>query len=253
MFIRKISLLIFSFLILGTLSFGGISSAQESPESIAKHVVESFLAAMNERDFDKAVSLVVDTSFSSPDEQINAYKEYSKTRDFGELRIVSTSIANEGSFFVKLEDSLTSSDVREVINVKNYDGQWKIALGDSSKELGKSPDFSTNTLANHFSFTGYQYGDHWTSPTFSIPSGVSNVVVQGWQYSGNQYYSRATYQLAQKTWLGYKEYGSSVLVDYDGEYNITLSGAFEGSGFCLYVFVGNSTYINGAGNVMYNP
>ncbi|AIQ14866.1 DUF4878 domain-containing protein [Paenibacillus durus] len=253
MFVKKSNLILLVMVLLASFSFGSTSFAKESPESKAKEVVKEFLVAMDKGDINKALELVVDTRFSNIDEQIKEYKEYSGTKNFHSLEIVSVDIENEGSLFVNLKDTSTSSDSREVINVKNYSGQWKISLGSSEKESGKSSDFSINTLADHFEFTNFQYGPHYTNDTFTIPSGVSNVVIQGWQYSSNEYPASASYQLARSTWLGYSTYGTPVDVDKKGDYNITLSGASEGSGFCIRIFVGNSSQINGAGNVMYNP
>ncbi|MDT3425542.1 hypothetical protein J2Z22_001058 [Paenibacillus forsythiae] len=251
MFTKKFNVVLLLMLLLTTFSFGSSSFAAESPESKAKEVVKEFLVAMDNGDINKALELVVDTRFSNVKEQIKAYKEYRDTRNFRSLEIVSVDIENESSIFVKIKDISTSSDTQEVIHVKNYNGQWKISLGNSEEKSGKSSDVSINTLADHFSFTNFQYGPHYTIDKFSIPSGVSNVVVQGWQYSSNEYPASASYQLARSTWLGQAIYGSAVDVDSNGEYTITLTGAFEGSDFCIRIFVGNSSIINGAGNVTY--
>jgi hypothetical protein len=252
MFIKKTGLFLFALvLVVGTFSLGSKGSAHESLESTAKQVVKDFLVSMESGNFNKAASLVVDNRFSSTDEQIKEYQNYSSTRSFASLEIASVDVENESSLFVNLKDTSNSAETGEAINVKAINGIWKIALGDDRNAT--SPGFSVQTLADHYSYNGLQYGAHYTSNLFSIPSGVSNVVVQGWQYSSNSYPSNVSYQLAQKSWLGYTTYGTAVDVNSDGEFTRTLSGAFAGSGFCIRIFVGNSSNVSAAGNVMYNP
>jgi hypothetical protein len=246
MFLRKVSLILVA-LTLSICSFGNLSFAEKAPETEASQVVKDFLTSMVSGDFTKATSLVVDQRFSNSEEQIKEYKAFSSTTDLSSLEISSVDTENSNSLYVNLKDNSGKSETGKIIHVKNIDGTWKIILGDTSDE---QRNISTNALASSFSYNGLQYGTTLTN-TFSIPSGVSKIMIQGWQYSSNSYPANVSYQLAQKDWLGYKTFGKAEDVDYDGEYSINLFGASSGSNFCIRIFVGNSSTVNLAGNISY--
>ncbi|KAF6575960.1 MULTISPECIES: DUF4878 domain-containing protein [Bacillales] len=244
MFLRKVSLILVA-LTLSICSFGNISFAEKAPESEASQVVKDFLTSMVSGDFTKATSLVVDQRFSNSEEQIKEYKAFSNSTDLSSLEITSVDTENSNSLYVNLKDNSGKSETGKVIHVKNIDGAWKIMLGNTSDG---QRNISTNAFVDSFQYNGLQYGATYTS-TFSIPSGVSKIMLQGWQYSSNSYPANVSYQLAQDDWLGYKTLGEPVDVDYDGNYSINLFGASSGSNFCIRIFVGNSANVNLSANI----
>lgn len=250
MFRKKIIATFAVFLLVSSLTLASKGFAQQSSESKARETVENFILALTNEDYSAALNLVIDDRFPSTKEQIEEYKSNAHT--ISNLEVQSVDVSVENLYFVNLKNPQSTADIHEVIPVKEVDGEMKLWLSKDDNTKTNS-DFSIQTLADHYSGTGFLYGAHYTIDQFSIPSGVSNVVVQGWQYSSNSYPAVVSYQLAKDAIFGYTVYGSAVSVDYNGEFTITLGGAFEGSGFCIRIFVGNSADVNLAGNVMYNP
>jgi hypothetical protein len=249
---RKFSFILFA-AILSVFSLAGSSFAQDSPESQATKVVEDFFVAMDKGDINAAINLTEDSRYSNPKELTKAYTEYKGSRSFKHLEILSTVLLDTESVVVQVKSDSTPVGVTEEIFVKNYDSKWKISLGGNKNESTPSTEFSIQTLADHFEFTGFSSAFHYTNDTFTIPSGVSNIVVQGWQYSSNNIPARVSYQLAKGSWLGYDVYGTPFIADGNGEYEGVLSNAPSGSGYCIEIHILNSAVVNGAGNVMYNP
>lgn len=111
--------------------FPGLSNAESiSPLELAKESVSNYVEAVQSGDITEAVKWVVDTRFSSEQDQIEQYKESLTTDPFSNASIESVVPDSDSSFIATLD--LTRKESGEInqisLPVIERDGIWKLFL-----------------------------------------------------------------------------------------------------------------------------
>ncbi|WP_340003377.1 hypothetical protein MHH52_14860 [Paenibacillus sp. FSL K6-0276] len=178
-------------------AFPGLSNAEAtSPLELAKESVSNYIDAVQSGDITEAVKWVVDTRFSSEQDQIEQYNDNLTTDPFSNASIESVLPDSDSSFIVTLD--LTRKENGEInkisLPVIEHEGTWKLLIN-GVETMSTAAQKLSNTQNNNKSLIAPQsvnignYGDSTVGKGDSIYSNQFNMTetvlgITGWQQVG---------------------------------------------------------------------
>ncbi|MBT2290115.1 hypothetical protein J7E73_13360 [Paenibacillus albidus] len=175
-------------------AFPGLTNAEStSPLELAKESVSNYVDAVHSGDVTEAVKWVVDTRFSSEQDQLKQYKESLTTDPFSNASIESIVPESDSTFIATLD--LTRKENGETTKISlpviEHDGTWKLFLN-GQETMGAAAQKLSNTNNNKSIIAPLastllgSYGDSTVSQGSSIYSNQFNMTettlgLTGWQ------------------------------------------------------------------------
>uniref|UniRef100_A9U7N8 Predicted protein n=1 Tax=Physcomitrium patens TaxID=3218 RepID=A9U7N8_PHYPA len=162
-------------------------------EKLAEQAVNSYVTAIQQGNIDEAIKWVIDTRFSSTEEQKKSYEENNDL--FSKVTVEVVSDPENNSFAAKID--LTRRDdgtINEVsLPVIQQDGAWKVLLNgeqETKSSLVKTQYFSkedSNVISPMASVLVGNY-EYYLSPGKATYTGSFNMVslavgISGWQHN----------------------------------------------------------------------
>lgn len=248
------------------LSFSVVASAapnndslvveEGNPEQVAQKVVEGYLTAMESKNFEAALELVVDTRYPDKEVQLEKYEKYSDKTNFDDVSIVDTKVLSDTSVVVSIEEDSYVQD----LNVKKIDDTWKLILGDGNPSTVAAlnpPEVVPFAAVDYYEFFGVSNGTVlYGQDSFSVGSS-NRATIKGWQTTGVWHTSASVeYAIVEDQLFGWREWSVPVTVDGNIEkegsswYEEYFLGIPEGSDYHIRITGKTANWtVDGAGNV----
>ncbi|WP_379143083.1 hypothetical protein [Paenibacillus sp. sgz500992] len=199
------------------------NASQISDQDLAKQSVSNYFNAIQDGDISEAVKWVIDTRFSSPEEQATEYQEFLTSDPFSVRTIESINSNSDGTFTATIE--LTRKEdgsLNEItLPIVQKDGSWKLLIeGTETRNENVITTYlngnkSESTIMPMASVNIGNYGGVWLNGAGSTLSNKFdmhslNIGVTVWQDPGFSEEVIVTYQIVKNGWISYDVLGETI-------------------------------------------